>query len=91
MGYTNDELNKILDTGIALSKEKDRNKLLDKILDESISIAHCDAGTLYVCRDDKLHFQVMKTLSMHVDKGKTGRRSICPRFPWCPRTSALTR
>ena len=84
MGYTNDELNRILDTGIALSKEKDRNKLLDMILDESISITHCDAGTLYICRDDKLHFQVMKTLSMHVDKGKNGEKIDLPPVPMVP-------
>lgn len=81
MEYTNSELMKILDTGIALSKEKDRNKLLDKILDESMSITHCDAGTLYVCRDDKLQFQVMKTLSMHIDQGKNGEKIDLPPVP----------
>ena len=72
---------KILDTGIALSKEKDRNKLLDMILDESIHIARCDAGTLYVCREDKLYFQVMKTLSMQIDKGKNGEEIDLPPVP----------
>ena len=42
------EINKILDTGIALSKEKNRNKLLDMILDCSMEITNCDGGTLYV-------------------------------------------
>lgn len=79
--YTNEAVMKILDTGIAMSKEKDRNKLLDKILDESISMAHCDAGTLYVCRDNALQFQVMKTLSLNVDKGKNGEKIDLPPVP----------
>lgn len=84
MGYTNEQLLKILDTGIALSKEKDRNKLLNKILEASMSIAHCDAGTLYICKDEKLHFQVMKTISMHVDKGKNGEEIDLPPVPMVP-------
>lgn len=84
MGYTEKEMRKILDTGIALSKEKDRNKLLDMILDESMDIAGCDAGTLYICRDEKLYFQVMKTLSMHVDKGKNGEKIDLTPVPMAP-------
>ena len=42
------DINIVLDTGIALSKEKDRNKLFDMILDTGMAIANCDAGTLYV-------------------------------------------
>lgn len=79
--YTNEIVMKILDTGIAMSKEKDRNKLLDRILDESICITHCDAGTLYVCKDNALHFQVMKTLSLNVDKGKNGEKIDLPSVP----------
>ena len=36
--------NKILGIGIALSKEKDKNKLLELILNEALSITNCDAG-----------------------------------------------
>ena len=81
MEYKQSELMKILDTGIALSKEKDRNRLLDKILTESMDITHCDAGTLYICKDDKLYFQVMKTISMNVNKGKDGELIDLPPVP----------
>lgn len=84
MDYTADEVNRILDIGIALSKEKDRNKLLDMILDEGVSIAHCDAGTLYLCRENALHFRVMKTLSMQIDKGKNGEPIDLPPVPMAP-------
>ena len=45
MDYTNDELMKVLEIGIALSSEKNKNRLLDRILKEGMSISNCDAGT----------------------------------------------
>lgn len=80
MDYRGD-ISKILDTGIALSKEKDRNKLLDMILDISMEISGCDGGTLYIRRDDNLHFHVMKTISQNVDKGKNGEHIDLPPVP----------
>lgn len=82
MDYKRD-VNKILDTGIALSKEKDRNKLLDMILDCSMEIANCDGGTLYVREGASLCFKVMKTISMHVDNGKNGEVIDLPPVPMC--------
>lgn len=76
-----ENIDKILDTGIALSKEKNRNKLLDMILDKSMEITNCDGGTLYILRDGKLHFHVMKTISMNVDKGKNGESIDLPPVP----------
>lgn len=80
MSYQGD-VKKILDVGIALSKEKDRNKLLDMILDSSMEIANCDGGTLYIRRGDELHFHVMKTISMSIDKGKNGEVIDLPPVP----------
>ena len=40
-----ENITKILDTGIALSKEKNRTKLLDMIIDSSMEITNCDGGT----------------------------------------------
>ena len=72
MDYTNDELMKVLEIGIALSSEKNKNRLLDRILEEGMSISNCDAGTLYLYKNNKLHFKVMKTNSMNIDRGKDG-------------------
>lgn len=79
--YQTENIDIILDTGIALSKEKDRNKLLDMILDKSMEITNCDGGTLYILKDGKLHFHVMKTVSMNVDKGKNGEVIDLPPVP----------
>lgn len=75
------DVNKILDIGIALSKEKDRNKLLDMILEVSMEIANCDGGTLYIAQENSLRFRVMKTISMNVDKGKNGEIIELPPVP----------
>lgn len=84
MEDSNQYLKRVLDTGIALSKEKDRNKLLDMILKASMDITNCDAGTLYMNKDGYLHFKVMKTISMHVDQGKDGETIDLPPVPIVP-------
>lgn len=81
MRYRDYETDVILNIGIALSKEKDRNKLLDMILTKSMELANCDAGTLYMYQDDALHFKIMKTISMGVDKGRDGAEIDLPPVP----------
>lgn len=75
---SNVNLNKILGIGIALSKEKDKNKLLELILNEALSITNCDAGTLYIKNGDKLKFQIMMTRSMNYSKGGNGEEIDLP-------------
>ena len=52
-------LEDILDVGIAFSKEKDRESLLDKILTTAMNITGCDGGTLYMNQGDALEFRIM--------------------------------
>lgn len=75
---SNVNLDKILEVGIALSKEKDKNKLLELILNEAVSITNCDAGTLYTKHGDKLKFQIMVTRSMNYSKGGNGEEIDLP-------------
>lgn len=65
---SNKKLQKILDIGIALSVESDPNQLLSLIVDSAMDLTNCDGGSLYVLREDGLHFAVMKTRSKGVDK-----------------------
>lgn len=62
----------VLDISIALSAEKDRNKLFNMIISKSMEITGCDAGTLYVLDGGNLRFRIMKTLSQNVDRGGDG-------------------
>lgn len=81
MELTQADFRKIMSIGIDLTTEKDRNKLLEKILMESMDVTNCDAGTLYVLEDDALKFKVMKTLSMGVSQGENGEEIDLPPVP----------
>ena len=65
------KLNKLIDIGIALSKEKNINILLEKILNEARIISNSDGGTVYlVTQDDKkLSFEIMQTESLDIKFG----------------------
>ena len=60
------DLHEIVAIGSQLTAEKDKNLLLEKLLDEAMKISACDAGTLYLYDKGKLTFHVMKTLSQNV-------------------------
>lgn len=81
MYLTQNHFRKIISIGIELTTEKDRNKLLNKILEESMNVTNCDAGTLYVLENNALKFKVMKTLSMGVSRGEDGEEIDLPPVP----------
>jgi len=54
------DTDKILETIIAFSTETDYFKLLDIVLAKMRKITNCEAGTLYVLRDNKLHFTIVQ-------------------------------
>lgn len=69
---------KLLDVGISLSSEKDYNNLLEIILDAAIDFTNCDAGTLYIYKDNELHFKNMITKSLGIRKGGHGEAINLP-------------
>jgi len=72
------ELNRI---GIALSREKDINRLLEAILVAAKLITNADGGTLYRMHGDKeLRFEIMRTDSLGIAMGGTTGREI-PFYP----------
>lgn len=67
----------ILPLGIALSTEKDTDRLLETILLEAKTLCHADAATLYVrTKDDRLSFAIMRTDSLGIARGGTGGEPI---------------
>lgn len=78
---TNKELREIVDIGIALTTEKNKNRLLEMILKKAMDISNCDAGTLYLYTGDSLEFKIMKTLSQGVSKGENGEVIELPPVP----------
>lgn len=72
MDLKNQDFEKILKIGIGLSTDRDPNHILETILNSGIQVTGCDAGTVYTYADGKLHFWIMKTLSMGISKGGDG-------------------
>ncbi|MBO5329002.1 MAG: GAF domain-containing protein [Anaerotignum sp.] len=62
-------IDKLLEIGIALSREKDDDKLLGLILHEAMEMTSCDGGTLYIYDGESLRFHIMITRSMNHYKG----------------------
>ena len=72
MYFTYNDFKKILNIGIGLSTEKNRNRLLTAILENAMEITNCDASTLYLYENNCLSFKIMKTLSMGISRGTDG-------------------
>lgn len=63
------DLEKILEIGIELTSEKNKNKLLEKMINEAVAITNCDAATLYLVNNNELVFKIMITKSQNIYKG----------------------
>ncbi|MEK7731443.1 MAG: HD domain-containing phosphohydrolase, partial [Planctomycetota bacterium] len=71
---------RLIDIGIALSAERDTNRLMEMILLEAKDITNADGGTLYIrTDDDKLKFEIMRTDSLKIALGGTTGKPIA--FP----------
>src|SRR5262245_22798310 len=70
-----EQLNEI---GVALSRERDINRLLESILVAAKGITHADGGTLYRVVDDgrKLRFEIIRTDSLGIAMGGTSGNPI---------------
>ena len=76
-----DTLQTILNIGIALSKEKDIDCLLEQILEAVMDITNCDARTLYTKLEDALEFRIMITRSQGIHQGGSGNPITLPPVP----------
>ena len=75
------QIRNLSNIGLALSKEKDMNKLLEMILIEAKRIANSDGGTLYMMTDNqRLRFEIMMTDSLNFHMGGTSGENI-PFYP----------
>lgn len=63
---------RLIDIGIALSAEKDSDRLMEIILLEAKDISGADGGTLYIRnREDQLEFTIVRTDSLGIAQGGT--------------------
>jgi len=78
------QMKRFLNICLALSAERDREKLLSMILDTAMEMTSCDAGTLYLLEEDGLHFCRMVTLSQHIRQGGHADPITLPPVPLEP-------
>ncbi|WP_034639345.1 HD family phosphohydrolase [Desulfofalx alkaliphila] len=79
-----DHLEELLNIGIALSAEKDHTKLLERILQEARRITNADAGTLYLCEQDRLVFKIIHNDTLGIYQGGLGEPVDLPPVPLDP-------
>lgn len=60
------DVNKILEMSIALTSEHDYNKILEKIIHCAMDLTNCEGGTLYLYRENRLEFMIMRNVSEEV-------------------------
>ena len=74
---------RLIEIGIALSAERDHDRLMERILLEAKDICNADGGTLYLrTEDDRLKFVIMRTDSLGIALGGTTGKEIT--FPPLP-------
>lgn len=68
---------RLIEIGIALSAERDTNRLMETILLEAKDLCNADGGTLYLrTEDNKLKFEIMRTESLGIAMGGTTGKEI---------------
>lgn len=75
------QVDQLLNIGIALSAEKDDNRLLQMIVTEARRITGADAGTLYLREPEGLSFKIMQNETMKVNLGGGGEEINLPPVP----------
>ncbi|MBF0625806.1 MAG: GAF domain-containing protein [Magnetococcales bacterium] len=76
-------INKLNELGIALSSERDTNRLLENILLGAKELTNADAGTIYSATDHQtLKFEIIRTDSLNIAMG--GTTGVAINFPELP-------
>lgn len=71
------DIRKLTEISIALSKEKDRNKLLEMILIEAKTLSNADGGTLYMKENDnEISFEIVMTDSLNIHMGGSSDKVV---------------
>ena len=69
-------LGKVIPIGVALSAEKDFNRLLESLVVEAQAVTGADAGTLYLLKDNVLEFVIVRNGTLNINMGGTSGNRI---------------
>ncbi len=76
-GRSTSSFERLIEIGIALSSERDTNRLMEIILLEAKDMCNADGGTLYLrTEEDGLKFEIMRTDSLNIAMGGTTDKPI---------------
>lgn len=73
-------LRRVIPIGVALSAEKNYNRLLETLVVEAQFFTNADAGTLYILEDNALKFVILRNTSLNLAMGGTSGNEI-PFYP----------
>ena len=62
----------VIPVGVALSAEKNFNRLLETVVAEAQKLTNADGGTLYLLEGDQLKFVILRNTSLNVRMGGSG-------------------
>ncbi|MDD6036369.1 MAG: GAF domain-containing protein [Lachnospiraceae bacterium] len=62
------DVNKILEMSISLTAEHDYNKILEKTVTCAMELTNCEGGTLYLFRENRLEFMIMRNIDPEVQR-----------------------
>lgn len=68
----NEDMQRILDIAVKLAGTRNYAELLDDVLDDAMQISNCDAGTLYLLKNNRLEFMIVRNNTMQVNQGGNG-------------------
>jgi len=73
-------IRRLTQIGVALSAEKNIDRLLEMIVDEAQDFTCADGGTLYIMSDDEsaLHFAIVQNTTLKTHMGGTGGKITWP-------------
>lgn len=69
-------LGRVIPIGVALSAERDFNRLLESLVVEAQEVTGADAGTLYLLMDNALQFVIVRNGTLNINMGGTSGKKI---------------
>ncbi len=71
-GLPSDRLAQLVSIGIELSSQKDLGDLLNRILEAAQRLTRADGGTIYLTREQRLEFAIIRNTTLGIHQGGRG-------------------
>ena len=75
-GLSVDRLERLVSIGIELSSQRDLGELLNRILEAAQLLTNADGGTIYLIRQKKLEFAIIRNKTLGIHQGGRGGATL---------------